>query len=349
MNRVKEVQRINKRDLETQLKSDTAGNVGKWDVSKSWHAQYKDSAYVYVGGLPTDLSEGDVMVIFSQFGDVVDVNMPRDKVTGKSKAFAFIAYEDQRSTVLAVDNFNGATILGRTLRVDHCADYKDEQKKDPDAIPEHVARRLTEKQLEEKRDEIAQRNEELERDTATKVGVFAEGRGTAETDAQAAERQVRSDMVHDRELDADARRRQHIEAVLASRGRNASAIAAEESAKAARWEQKKKERDAEDKAAARKRSQGASAAYADLAHEGGAAAPTNTAPVAAAKWDRLMGGGGSKKKQKKAGSLSFKGGGGPGDGGAANPLEHAGGGAKESLSVEATNAMRASLGLKPLR
>jgi hypothetical protein len=35
-------------------------------------------------------------------GEVVDVNLVRDKGTGKSKGFAFIAYEDQRSTNLAV-------------------------------------------------------------------------------------------------------------------------------------------------------------------------------------------------------------------------------------------------------
>lgn len=33
-------------------------------------------------------------------------------------------YEDQRSTVLAVDNLNGATILERTLRVDHVKKYR---------------------------------------------------------------------------------------------------------------------------------------------------------------------------------------------------------------------------------
>ena len=33
-------------------------------------------------------------------------------------------YEDQRSTELAVDNFNGTKVLGRTLRVDHCEKYK---------------------------------------------------------------------------------------------------------------------------------------------------------------------------------------------------------------------------------
>ena len=37
-----------------------------------------------------------------RYGEVVDVNLVRDKATGKSKGFAFVAYEDQRSTVLAV-------------------------------------------------------------------------------------------------------------------------------------------------------------------------------------------------------------------------------------------------------
>lgn len=43
--------------------------------------------------------------------------MPRDAETGKPKGFAFVMYEDQRSTVLAVDNLTGGTVLGRTLRV----------------------------------------------------------------------------------------------------------------------------------------------------------------------------------------------------------------------------------------
>lgn len=40
----------------------------------------------------------------------MDLNLARDKKTGKPKGFAFIAYEDQRSTILAVDNFNGTKV-----------------------------------------------------------------------------------------------------------------------------------------------------------------------------------------------------------------------------------------------
>jgi RNA-binding motif X-linked protein 2 len=59
----------------------------------------------------------------------MDVNLPRDKETGKPKGFGFIMYEDQRSTVLAVDNLNGANVLERTLRVDHVKNYKQKRVK----------------------------------------------------------------------------------------------------------------------------------------------------------------------------------------------------------------------------
>lgn len=78
---------------------------------------------MYIGGLPFELSEGDIITIFSQFGEPVHINLVRDKETGKSKGFAFLKYEDQRSTDLAVDNLGGAVVMGRVLRVDH-TNYK---------------------------------------------------------------------------------------------------------------------------------------------------------------------------------------------------------------------------------
>ncbi|KZC05877.1 RNA-binding motif protein, X-linked 2 [Dufourea novaeangliae] len=76
----------------------------------SWHDQYKDSAWIFVGGLPYDLTEGDIVTIFSQYGEVVNINLIRNKDTGKQKGYGFLCYEDQRSTVLAVDNFNGTKV-----------------------------------------------------------------------------------------------------------------------------------------------------------------------------------------------------------------------------------------------
>ncbi|XP_050343546.1 RNA-binding motif protein, X-linked 2 [Nymphalis io] len=111
MTNVKNVLKLSEREL--------AGNS-----KSSWHDQYKDSAWIFVGGLPYDLTEGDIICVFSQYGEVVNINLVRDKATGKSRGFSFICYEDQRSTILAVDNLNGIKILGRTIRVDHCEQYK---------------------------------------------------------------------------------------------------------------------------------------------------------------------------------------------------------------------------------
>ncbi|KAI7757934.1 hypothetical protein M8C21_007670 [Ambrosia artemisiifolia] len=119
---VKRIQNINSKEASLGISEDA-----------SWHAKYKDSAYVYVGGIPFDLTEGDLLAVFAQYGEIVDVNLVRDKGTGKSKGFAFVAYEDQRSTILAVDNLNGAQVLGRTVRVDHVAKYKKKEEEDEEA------------------------------------------------------------------------------------------------------------------------------------------------------------------------------------------------------------------------
>ena len=37
----------------------------------------------------------------------MNINLVKNKQTGLSKGYCFLAYEDQRSTVLAVDNLNG--------------------------------------------------------------------------------------------------------------------------------------------------------------------------------------------------------------------------------------------------
>ncbi|KAJ8733207.1 hypothetical protein PYW08_001505 [Mythimna loreyi] len=111
MTNVKNVLKLSERELSGKSKT-------------SWHDQYKDSAWVFVGGLPYDLTEGDIICVFSQYGEIVNINLVRDKATGKSRGFSFICYEDQRSTILAVDNLNGTKILGRTIRVDHCEQYR---------------------------------------------------------------------------------------------------------------------------------------------------------------------------------------------------------------------------------
>ncbi|CAD0094113.1 unnamed protein product [Aureobasidium vineae] len=120
MNQIKQVQRLNERELEKVVPSNA-----------SWHTDYRDTAYIYVGGLNLDLSEGDIITIFSQYGEPVWIRLMRDKETGKSKGFCWLKYEDQRSCDLAVDNLGGATVMGKMLAVDHTR-YKKRDDEDQD-------------------------------------------------------------------------------------------------------------------------------------------------------------------------------------------------------------------------
>jgi RNA-binding motif X-linked protein 2 len=74
--------------------------------------------------LPLNLTEGDIICILSQYGEIDDINLVRDGDSGKSRGFAFVKYDDARSCILAVDNLTGSQILGRTMRVDHVENYR---------------------------------------------------------------------------------------------------------------------------------------------------------------------------------------------------------------------------------
>ena len=104
--------------------SDKEIEMGISGTSASWHNMYKDSAWIFVGGLDYELTEGDIIAVFSEYGEIVNINLIRDRKNGKSKGFVFICYEDQRSTILAVDNLNTITLCGRIIRVDHVESYK---------------------------------------------------------------------------------------------------------------------------------------------------------------------------------------------------------------------------------
>ena len=56
MNVIQELKRINEKELQNGITGDA-----------SWHADYKDTAWVFVGGLPFKLTEGDVLCVFSQY------------------------------------------------------------------------------------------------------------------------------------------------------------------------------------------------------------------------------------------------------------------------------------------
>ena len=113
ISKIKQIQLLNEQELKYNI-SETA----------SWHYKYRDSSYIYISGFPKEVTEGDLVIVFSQYGEIIDCRIVRDKETGKSKGFGYICYEDQRSTILAVDNLNGIKIGGKLILVDHVEEYR---------------------------------------------------------------------------------------------------------------------------------------------------------------------------------------------------------------------------------
>jgi RNA-binding motif protein, X-linked 2 len=124
MNKIRHIANLNQIELDNRT-----------PFSASWHQQYANSSAIYIGGLPLELVEGDIIQIFSQYGEIVDMELIRDADTGKSRGFCFLWYENQKSTVLAVDNFNGILILGKLITVNHHVQNKNKiKRKDETAI-----------------------------------------------------------------------------------------------------------------------------------------------------------------------------------------------------------------------
>lgn len=115
--RAKEIQKFQEIELER----------GIFDTYQSFHNDFRDCPWIIARGLPFNLSEGDIATIFEQYGTIISMELVRDEKTGISRGTCIMAYEDPRSAVLAVDNLNGISLLGRTIAVDH-QDFKPHEK-----------------------------------------------------------------------------------------------------------------------------------------------------------------------------------------------------------------------------
>ena len=72
---------------------------------------------LFVGNLSYQTMQDDLQELFSQAGVVTSVNLMQDKVTGKSRGFAFVEYATSEEAGNAVEQFHGKDFQGRALTV----------------------------------------------------------------------------------------------------------------------------------------------------------------------------------------------------------------------------------------
>jgi RNA recognition motif-containing protein len=72
---------------------------------------------LFVGNLSFNTTEGDVLDLFKQAGNVVKCELIVDKFTNKSRGFAFVEMGSQEEANAAISQFNGKELDGRALTV----------------------------------------------------------------------------------------------------------------------------------------------------------------------------------------------------------------------------------------
>ncbi len=72
---------------------------------------------LFVGNLSFSSTEGDVLDLFKQAGNVVKCELIVDKFTNKSRGFAFVEMGSQEEANKAIQMFNGKELGGRALTV----------------------------------------------------------------------------------------------------------------------------------------------------------------------------------------------------------------------------------------
>ncbi len=72
---------------------------------------------LYVGGLPYQTNEQDLIDLFSQFGQVISATVITDRDTGRSKGFGFVELGSDDEAHAAIDRLNGSTMGNRTITV----------------------------------------------------------------------------------------------------------------------------------------------------------------------------------------------------------------------------------------
>ena len=72
---------------------------------------------LYVGNLSYSTTSPDLSELFGAIGEVVSVNLITDRMSGRSKGFAFVEMAQNDAAQEAINQLNGKEIDGRPLKV----------------------------------------------------------------------------------------------------------------------------------------------------------------------------------------------------------------------------------------
>lgn len=72
---------------------------------------------LFVGNLPWSMTQDGIQELFSEFGEITQVSLITDRMTGRSKGFAFVEFAEEASAAAAIEKMAGFRLEERELVV----------------------------------------------------------------------------------------------------------------------------------------------------------------------------------------------------------------------------------------
>jgi RNA recognition motif-containing protein len=93
------------------------GRRGTSSAPDTTKAEPGQGVELYVGNLPYDLKDRDVVRTFEKHGAVLSIRVIKNKFNGRSRGYGFVEMADDAAADRAVKAMNGFEIKGRKLVV----------------------------------------------------------------------------------------------------------------------------------------------------------------------------------------------------------------------------------------
>lgn len=85
---------------------------------------------LFVGSLPWATTSDDLQQLFSQHGTVTSATVITDKMSGRSRGFGFVEFDNDAEADAAANALNNTDYQGRTLVVKEARPLEDRPKRD---------------------------------------------------------------------------------------------------------------------------------------------------------------------------------------------------------------------------
>ncbi len=73
---------------------------------------------LFVGSLSWNTTSEELTEAFAAIGEVVEAKVLTDRETGRSRGFGFVTFKDENDAARAIEQLDGTTLDGRTIKVD---------------------------------------------------------------------------------------------------------------------------------------------------------------------------------------------------------------------------------------